>query len=57
MPPGVAKSKRLQIKLSPADLIQCDELAARHGLDRSELVRRAVQAVADHPSILTRRKK
>jgi hypothetical protein len=54
LPPGSGKTRLLTVKVTPSEMALFDEVAARHKLDRSELVRRAVLAVAANPELLTK---
>lgn len=45
LPEGTAKSFIIRMKVSPAELGLIDELARRHGVDRSNLLRKAVYAL------------
>lgn len=52
LPPGVGKLHVIGFKVSAAEMALCDELAARHGIERSELMRRALHAAALHPELI-----
>jgi len=53
LPPGVSKQFLISCKVSASELALCDELAARHGLGRSEVMRRALHAVAVQPELVS----
>lgn len=52
LPKGVAKGSAISLKLSPSERGIADELAARLGITRATLLRRALLAVAQHPHLV-----
>lgn len=52
LPPGVSKHLVISCKVSASEMALCDELAARARVDRSELMRRALHAIAVNPQLV-----
>lgn len=52
LPEGTTKNQILRVKVSPAESALIDSLAVRHGVIRSEIVRRAIYMLAMYPTLL-----
>jgi hypothetical protein len=52
LPQGTAKTLVLACKVSAVEMGLCDQLAAHHGIERSEVVRRALHVAAALPQLL-----
>lgn len=52
LPEGTSKSEIVKIKVTPAEVVIIDSVAARHGLSRSEVMRRAIKLLDFFPEMM-----
>jgi hypothetical protein len=52
LPEGTARSVMLQLKVTPGEAAFIDSIAARHGVSRSEIFRRAVTILSMFPNLM-----
>lgn len=52
LPPGVAKHTMLRLLANPAEVELLDSVCARHGLNRSEAIRRAIHILSMYPTLM-----
>ena len=52
LPEGSSRSVVLHLKVTPAEAMLIDSVAARHGVNRSEIIRRAVHILSIYPTLM-----